>query len=206
MDNITVVVLADSQRARTGDAGSSAGRRPESPWAIRRKPLSARLRTLPLFSTGRAPARYCARFSECARQYAGCIAGRPGWTMCCSPNWSQSPVPLTNGSGVFSPPLGEFVLGRDSVFRQGFPPPDPQSSGAALGAVRRHRNQRQDRRDCGLRRYRPGGCRRGCTPWECASGAAPLGSPARPSGPRGGADFTGRRDWSRCSRSAITWW
>ena len=33
-----------------------------------------------------------------------------------TPELSESPVPLTNGSGVFSPPLGEFVLGAILYF------------------------------------------------------------------------------------------
>jgi phosphoglycerate dehydrogenase-like enzyme len=36
------------------------------------------------------------------------------------PELVESPVPLTNGSGVFSPPLGEFVLGAVLYFAQGF--------------------------------------------------------------------------------------
>ncbi len=36
------------------------------------------------------------------------------------PELIESPVPLTNGSGVFSPPLGEFVLGAMLYFAQDF--------------------------------------------------------------------------------------
>jgi phosphoglycerate dehydrogenase-like enzyme len=36
------------------------------------------------------------------------------------PEIVESPVPLTNGSGVFSPPLGEFVLGAMLYFAQDF--------------------------------------------------------------------------------------
>jgi phosphoglycerate dehydrogenase-like enzyme len=36
------------------------------------------------------------------------------------PELVESPVPLTNGSGVFSPPLGEFVLGAMLYFAQDF--------------------------------------------------------------------------------------
>src|ERR1035441_2597386 len=36
------------------------------------------------------------------------------------PKIVESPVPLTNGSGVFSPPLGEFVLGAMLYFAQDF--------------------------------------------------------------------------------------
>jgi phosphoglycerate dehydrogenase-like enzyme len=37
-----------------------------------------------------------------------------------SPELIASPVPLTNGSGVFSPPLGEFVLGAILYFAKDF--------------------------------------------------------------------------------------
>jgi phosphoglycerate dehydrogenase-like enzyme len=37
-----------------------------------------------------------------------------------TPELSESPVPLTNGSGVFSPPLGEFVLGAILYFAKDF--------------------------------------------------------------------------------------
>jgi phosphoglycerate dehydrogenase-like enzyme len=37
-----------------------------------------------------------------------------------SPGLISSPVPLTNGSGVFSPPLGEFVLGAILYFAKDF--------------------------------------------------------------------------------------
>jgi phosphoglycerate dehydrogenase-like enzyme len=37
-----------------------------------------------------------------------------------SPELISSPVPLTNGSGVFSPPLGEFVLGAILYFAKDF--------------------------------------------------------------------------------------
>jgi phosphoglycerate dehydrogenase-like enzyme len=36
------------------------------------------------------------------------------------PELIESPVPLTNGSGVFSPPLGEFVLGAILYFAKDF--------------------------------------------------------------------------------------
>ena len=37
-----------------------------------------------------------------------------------TPELIESPVPLTNGSGVFSPPLGEFVLGAILYFAKDF--------------------------------------------------------------------------------------
>jgi phosphoglycerate dehydrogenase-like enzyme len=37
-----------------------------------------------------------------------------------SPELIESPAPLTNGSGVFSPPLGEFVLGAILYFAKDF--------------------------------------------------------------------------------------
>src|ERR1039457_3345514 len=61
---------------------------------------------------------------------------REVFTMCPQPRWVhsrpagldsllfpeliESPVPLTNGSGVFSPPLGEFVIGAMIYSAQDF--------------------------------------------------------------------------------------
>jgi hypothetical protein len=64
------------------------------------------------------------------------------------------PVPLTNGSGVFSPPLGRVRSGSYLILREGFPPFDPQSGGGYLGAVRRYRSGRPDRRNRRLWRHR----------------------------------------------------
>ena len=53
--------------------------------------------------------------SPCVRRYAGCIAlGGPGWRAV--PALVESPVPLTNGRGVFSQSLGEFALGAILYF------------------------------------------------------------------------------------------
>ena len=54
--------------------------------------------------------------------------------MCSFPAWSRVPVPLTNGRGVFSQSLGEFVIGRGAVFRKGFPPHDSQPGGGSCGS------------------------------------------------------------------------
>lgn len=55
------------------------------------------------------------------------------------PELVASPVPLTNGSGVFSQSLGEFSRSHP-LFRQGFPPHAAQPDGGRVGAIRRRRD------------------------------------------------------------------
>ena len=45
----------------------------------------------------------------------------PGWMRFCFLNSSESKVTLTNGSGVFSAPLGEFALAAMLYFAKDFP-------------------------------------------------------------------------------------
>ena len=76
------------------------------------------------------------------------------------PELVESPVPLTNGSGVFSQSLGEFALAAILYFAKDFRRMIRNQMAGPMGAVRRSRDRRPDRRDCGLWRYRP---RRGGT-------------------------------------------
>ena len=72
------------------------------------------------------------------------------------PELVESPVPLTNGSGVFSPSLGEFALAAILYFAKDFRRMVAQPGCGRVGTVRHHRNYRPDGGDCGVRRYRPG--------------------------------------------------
>ena len=50
------------------------------------------------------------------------------------PELVASPIPLTNGRGVFSQSLGEFVLLRRALFREGYPPHVAESERPAVGS------------------------------------------------------------------------
>ena len=118
MDNQTVLVLladpggpADlpscAIAARNQHRGGQFGRRRSSGWPP----------TPPSSSAGRARRRIAARRLRHVSQGAvGAFAiGGPGWRAVSRPWWS-SPVPLTNGRGVFSQSLGEFALGAILYF------------------------------------------------------------------------------------------
>jgi phosphoglycerate dehydrogenase-like enzyme len=46
----------------------------------------------------------------------GCTRARPGWTACSFRNWWKARARLTNGSGIYSESLGEFVVGAILYF------------------------------------------------------------------------------------------
>ncbi|MEI9976942.1 MAG: NAD(P)-dependent oxidoreductase [Ignavibacteriota bacterium] len=119
MDNNTVIVLANPNEPQLAmlealppETGITVGNNTE---AFRRTAADASV--IFNWSGSGALLRRC---SGCVPPYAGCTAGPPAWTICCRPELVAHPVPLTNGSGVFSPPLGEFVLGAVLYFAKDF--------------------------------------------------------------------------------------
>ena len=61
-----------------------------------------------------------------------------------SPELIESPVPLTNGRGVFGPALAEFAIAAMLLLRQRSAPLDSPAASRALGAVRRRLPARSD--------------------------------------------------------------
>jgi phosphoglycerate dehydrogenase-like enzyme len=119
MDNITVLVLADPADPQLKElaalpeetsiaAGSSAE-------AFERAAAQADV----LFNWSESGSLFREVFTMCPqlRWVHSRAAGLDGLLF---PEIVASPVPLTNGSGVFSPPLGEFVLGAMLYFAQDF--------------------------------------------------------------------------------------
>src|SRR3984885_15927427 len=119
MDKITVVVLANPNEpqlamleALPSDTGIACGNSPE---AFARAAPQASI----IFNWSGSGALLREVLGMCpAVRWVHCRAA--GLDDLLSPELIASPVPLTNGSGVFSPPLGEFVLGAILYFAKDF--------------------------------------------------------------------------------------
>jgi phosphoglycerate dehydrogenase-like enzyme len=119
MDKITVVVLANPNEpqlamleALPSDTGIAVGNSPE---AFARAAPEASV----IFNWSGSGALLREVLGMCpALRWVHCRAA--GLDDLLSPELVASPAPLTNGSGVFSPPLGEFVLGAVLYFAKDF--------------------------------------------------------------------------------------
>jgi phosphoglycerate dehydrogenase-like enzyme len=119
MDNITVVVLANPNEPQLAmlealppETGIVVGNSPE---AFARAAREASI----IFNWSGSGALLREVLGMCpAVRWVHCRAA--GLDDLLSPELIASPVPLTNGSGVFSPPLGEFVLGAILYFAKDF--------------------------------------------------------------------------------------
>jgi phosphoglycerate dehydrogenase-like enzyme len=119
MDNITVIVLANPNEPQLAmlealppETGIVVGNNPE---AFERAAREASI----IFNWSGSGALLREVLGMCpAVRWVHCRAA--GLDDLLSPELIASPVPLTNGSGVFSPPLGEFVLGAILYFAKDF--------------------------------------------------------------------------------------
>src|SRR5580704_4991898 len=119
MDNHTVVVLANPNEPQLAmleglppDTGIAVGNTAE---AFERAASEASV----IFNWSGSGALLREVLGMCpAVRWVHCRAA--GLDDLLSPEVIASPVPLTNGSGVFSPPLGEFVLGAILYFAKDF--------------------------------------------------------------------------------------
>jgi phosphoglycerate dehydrogenase-like enzyme len=119
MDKITVVVLANPNEpqlamleALPSDTGIAVGNSPE---AFARAAPEASV----IFNWSGSGALLREVLGMCpAVRWVHCRAA--GLDDLLSPELIESQAPLTNGSGVFSPPLGEFVLGAVLYFAKDF--------------------------------------------------------------------------------------
>jgi len=119
MDNNTVVVLASPNEpqlamleALPADTGIAVGNTAE---AFERAAPAASI----IFNWSGSGALLREVLGMCpAVRWIHCRAA--GLDDLLTPELIASPVPLTNGSGVFSPPLGEFVLGAIIYFAKDF--------------------------------------------------------------------------------------
>ena len=119
MDNITVLVLANPADPQLKSLASL----PEQTSIAVGDTAEAFARTAAqadvLFNWSESGSLFREVFTMCSqlRWAHSRAAGLDGLLF---PELVESPVPLTNGSGVFSPPLGEFVLGAMLYFAQDF--------------------------------------------------------------------------------------
>jgi len=119
MDNITVAVLANPNEPQLAmlealppETGIVVGNNPE---AFARAASAASI----IFNWSGSGALLREVLGMCpALRWVHCRAA--GLDDLLSPELIASPAPLTNGSGVFSPPLGEFVLGAILYFAKDF--------------------------------------------------------------------------------------
>lgn len=119
MDNITVVVLANPNEPQLAmlealppETGIAVGNTAE---AFERAAPAASV----IFNWSGSGSLLRDVFAMCpAVRWVHCRAA--GLDDLLTPELIESPVPLTNGSGVFSPPLGEFVLGAILYFAKDF--------------------------------------------------------------------------------------
>jgi phosphoglycerate dehydrogenase-like enzyme len=119
MDNNTVVVLASPNEPQLAmlealppDTGIAVGNTPE---AFARAAPAASI----IFNWSGSGTLLREVLGMCpAVRWVHCRAA--GLDDLLTPELIASPVPLTNGSGVFSPPLGEFVLGAIIYFAKDF--------------------------------------------------------------------------------------
>jgi phosphoglycerate dehydrogenase-like enzyme len=119
MDKITVIVLADPTEPQLAmlealppDTGIAVGNQAE---AFERAAPEASI----IFNWSGSGALLREALSICPNvRWVHCRAA--GLDDLLSSELVQHPAPLTNGSGVFSPPLGEFVLGAILYFAKDF--------------------------------------------------------------------------------------
>jgi phosphoglycerate dehydrogenase-like enzyme len=119
MDNNMVLVLANPNEPQLAmleslppDTGLAVGNTAE---AFRRTAAEASV----IYNWSGSGALFREVFGLCpALKWVHCRAA--GLDDLLFPELVASPVPLTNGSGVFSPPLGEFVLGAILYFAKDF--------------------------------------------------------------------------------------
>ncbi len=143
--------------SRSLRCSTNCRRRPVSRSGTIRR-LSRRPRKMPQSSsTGRDRERCCAKCLRCARTCGGCTTRSPGLDGMLFPELVAHHVPLTNGSGVFSPSLGEFALGAILYFAKDFRRLVKQPDGRRVGTIRYHHDRGADGWNRGLWRYRPRG-------------------------------------------------
>ena len=82
------------------------------------------------------------------------------------PEILASPLPLTNGRGVFRRPLAEWTIGADAVLRLQHAPHDPAAADRRVGGVHHRGNSGKTLGIVGIRRDRQHGCGTGAAIWH----------------------------------------
>jgi phosphoglycerate dehydrogenase-like enzyme len=119
MDNITVLVLANPTEPELALLENLP---PETNLAVGNSPeafVRAASEASVILSWSGAGSLLCQVFAMCPK-LRWVHSRSAGLDNVLFPELVESPVPLTNGSGVFSPPLGEFALGAILFFAKDF--------------------------------------------------------------------------------------
>src|ERR1035438_5872463 len=113
MDNITVLVLANPADPQLKQLASLPEETSVAVGLVPEAFARAAARAVVLFNWSESGQLFREVFNMCP-QLRWVHSRAAGLDNLLFPELVESPVPLTNGSGVFSPPLGEFVLGARS--------------------------------------------------------------------------------------------
>ncbi len=204
MDNITVLVLADPSapalRKLDGIGSGVNVRIGKTVDALGDAVGDARV----LFNwTGSKPD--VRRVMELAPKLEWIHAMYAGLDRSLFPELVESPIPLTNGSGVFSQSLGEFVILGILYFAKNVPRRMQAKAEHRWDVFDNVENQQANSRNRGARGHRPGGgitrkSARHCGCWPCARDP----SPARGETSMWTAS-TPRPIFTRCFPNAIMW-